>query len=140
MMIEKEVIKLRTQEDRYSKAYGAGLFTMEQLKEYAMPIREKITALESQVMEAQQRKSQIATAALPAEDEIRIFSEKAVAQLQNLNFTAKRAIVVNVIDKVVGTRDQLQVNGYIPLTQNYVESLPLHRHRRSSKRGQVHAF
>ena len=128
MMIEKEVIKLRTQEDRYTKAYGAGLFTMEKLKEYAMPIREKITTLETQVAEAQQRKSQIATATLPAEDEIRIFSEKAVSQLQNLNFAAKRAIVVNVIDKVVGTRDQLQVNGYIPLTQNYVESLPLHRH------------
>jgi site-specific DNA recombinase len=139
-MIEKEAIKLRAQEDRYTKAYGAGLFTMEKLKEYAMPLREKITALEAQVAEAQQRKGQIATAVLPAEDEIRSFSKKAVAQLQNLSFTAKRAIVVNVIDKVVGTRELLQVNGYIPITQNNVESLPLHRHRRPPERGQIHAL
>ena len=137
VMIEKEVIKLRAQEDRYTKAYGAGLFTMEKLKEYAMPLREKITALEAQVMEAQQRKSQIATATLPAEDEIKTFSEKAIAQLQDLNFSVKRAIVMNVIDKVVGTKGQLQVNGYIPITTNYVESLPLHRNRRLTKCRQI---
>ncbi|MCX6719020.1 MAG: hypothetical protein NTZ38_01445, partial [Candidatus Taylorbacteria bacterium] len=138
--IEKEVIKLKAQEDRYTKAYGAGLLDMGKLKEYALPIRDKVSALETQIAQAQQKKSQIATATLPTEREIESFSDKALIALQNLDFNAKRAIVINVIDKVIGTRDQLQVYGFIPITQNHVELFTSHRNSRSPKRGQVHAF
>ncbi|WP_035681208.1 hypothetical protein, partial [Bradyrhizobium liaoningense] len=31
---KKELAALKVQEDRYNKAYGAGLFTVEQLREY----------------------------------------------------------------------------------------------------------
>jgi site-specific DNA recombinase len=39
--IEKEIAKLKDQEGRYNKGYGAGVFTIEQLKEYrtyALPL------------------------------------------------------------------------------------------------------
>ena len=55
---------------------------------------------------------------LPKIDEIKIFTQKAVKVLYDLKFEAKKAIVRSIIDKVVGTRDELQVYGYIPVNIN----------------------
>lgn len=40
-IIEAEIKNIKKQEERYNRAYGAGLFTVEQLKEYITPLKEK---------------------------------------------------------------------------------------------------
>ncbi|OHB25854.1 MAG: hypothetical protein A2542_03440 [Parcubacteria group bacterium RIFOXYD2_FULL_52_8] len=136
-VLEKEIQKLNVQEERYSKAYGAGVFSINQLTEYIIPIKERVKSLELQVAEARSRIKQAETSVLPTEDELRTFARETAKALPSLNFQLKRAIVLNVIDKVVGTQERLQVYGYIPLTENHVAFCSRYRHRRSPKRRKV---
>jgi site-specific DNA recombinase len=43
--LEKELETLREQENRYAKAYGAGLFSIEKLQELVSPLKERIALL-----------------------------------------------------------------------------------------------
>ena len=114
--LEKEVEKLKSQEDRYNKAYGAGVFTMEKLQEYLTPIRGKITTIQSQILKNQEQAS--SRKEMPTQEEIEAFAEKAVMVLKNVNFTSRRAIIMNVIDKVIVSPELIQVYGCIPINEN----------------------
>jgi site-specific DNA recombinase len=126
-VLEKEVAVLRVQEDRYNKAYGAGLLTIEQLREYSIPLRERITSLERQITSAQEEMNPVLVTKMPSHDELKEFTEAARKVLHNLNFQARRAILVNTVERVVGTQRQLQVYGHIPI-KNHVEFQTIHRH------------
>lgn len=128
MVLRREIGKLKEQEGRYNRAYGAGLFTMEQLQEYTVPIREQIGALEIQLRKVREGAEARRVTKEPGENEIREFARKASSALGNLNFATKRAIVLHTIDKVVGTKERLQVYGYIPI-ENHVEVFTNDRHR-----------
>ncbi len=52
----------------------------------------------------------------------------ARSTLQNLNFHARRAILVNTVEKIVGTQQKLDVYGCIPI-RNHVELRSSDRHR-----------
>ena len=131
-VIEKEIVKVRDQEERYNKAYGAGLFTIGQLKEYTTPIKEQIASLELQIAKAKQQEDQINATAMPSKDEIISFAEESAKTVYDLSFELKRAIVTNVIDKIIATQQKLEVSGYIPITANYVELKTIHRYRRTA--------
>jgi hypothetical protein len=45
-----------------------------------------------------------------------LFASEASKAIQDLDFTAKKAIITNVVERVVGTREKLQVYGFIPVT------------------------
>jgi site-specific DNA recombinase len=133
--LKKEIIKLKDQEDRYNKAYGSGVFTLEQLKEYTVSVKEKVVLYESQMLKSEQEKLEQQPAPLPDAKEVVVFAREASKALQNLNFTAKKAIVSNVIERVVGTRDKLQVYGFIPVTtESNVNVLTNDRHRQGIPR------
>lgn len=133
--IEKEIIKLKEQEERYDKAYGAGLFTMEKLKEYAIPIRNRIASLESQRARAKQEENEIGISAIPSQKEIGEFAKLTTETLKELNFETKRAIMMNVLDKVIGTQKQLEVHGYLPISPSNVCFKTIHRNRRPAECG-----
>ena len=133
--IEKEIAKLKDQEGRYNKGYGAGLFTIEQLKEYTTPIKEQIVSLGSQMAKVKQQENQVNATAIPSEDEIKSFAKESAGVLSDLSFELKRAIVINVIERIVGTQQKLEVNGYLPITSNYVEYKTSNRNRRPPKCG-----
>lgn len=138
--IEKEILKLKNQEVRYNKGYGAGLFTIEQLKEYTFPIKEQIGSLEYQISKARQQESQINASMMPDQNEIKSFAEESVKVLPELSFELKRAIITNVVDKVVGTQKKLEVSGYMPITSSYVKHKTSYRDCRIAECGEVHAF
>ncbi|PJE51579.1 MAG: hypothetical protein COV29_00260 [Candidatus Yanofskybacteria bacterium CG10_big_fil_rev_8_21_14_0_10_36_16] len=127
---EKEILKLKAQEDRYNKAYGAGVFDINQLKEYVAPVRERIELLKSQIVKIKQEENQSQDNALPSLDEIRSFTKVTRNALFNLNFEMKRATILNVIDKIIGTQKQLKVYGQVPITQNYVTYKTSYRYSR----------
>ncbi len=126
--LKKEVEKLRAQVERYNKGYGAGAFTLEELKNYTTPIRDRISQLEIQIANSTNEANQIRLEA-PTQIEIADFAKKAKETLQDLKFAAKRAIALNVVEKVIGTREHLQVIGNIPINQN-VGFFSFNRHRR----------
>ena len=112
-----QVDKLKGQEERYSKAYGVGVFSLDQLKEYTSPIREKIGQIGEQIIGAN-REANRTQLEVPDQTEMVSFTHKARTTLQGLNFEAKRAIILNTVERVVGTKQNLQVYGYISITQN----------------------
>jgi len=134
---KKEIAKLKDQEDRYAKAYGAGVISIGQLKEYTLPLKEKTSAFEDQVAKAQLESDQVDETVLPKSDEIVSFAQEAAQTLPGLNFEAKKEIVRDTVDKVVATQKELHVFGYIPVTN--INVFPLHRHRRASECGQINA-
>lgn len=133
--LKKEIIKLKDQEDRYNKAYGSGVFTLEQLKEYTVSVREKVALHESQILKSEQEKLEQQSTPLPDAKELAVFAKEASKALQNLNFTSKKAIITSVVDRVTGTRDKLQVYGFISVTtETNVNVFTNDRHRRDTPR------
>ena len=138
LFLKKEIAKLKDQADRYNKAYGSGVFTIDQLKEYSVPIWEKIALHESQIFKSEQAERELKTFQLPDEKEVTVFAREASGALQNLEFKAKKAIIGNVVARVVGTKKKLQVYGFIPVTsETYVNVLPNDRYRQDTPR---HSF
>lgn len=123
--LKKQIREHTDRIDRYNKGYGAGVFTLEQLKGYTTPLRDRIIQLEAQIANAT-KEANLIKLEQPSKKEMQLFSEQAKNTLHDLNFNAKRAIILNTVEKVVGNRDNLQVNGYIPVN-NYVKQLSLHR-------------
>jgi site-specific DNA recombinase len=136
---EKEIAKLREQESRYMKAYGAGIYSIEELQTYVLPIKEKVALLEKAVGEARAN-SDGEGMATPSEREIESFANASAKDLHgDLSFDEKRVIVLETIDSVIGTTKELQVRGVIPVS-NYVEFKTSDRHCGSTQRRQIDAF
>jgi site-specific DNA recombinase len=138
---KKEISKLKEQEERYIKAYGAGAFSVEQLKEYSIPVKERISTIQNQIIKAEAEIKQLDERALPDNKQVETFTQSVIRTLKNLSFKAKKAIVDVIIDKVIANEKELKIWGYLPITiENNVAFFPKYRNRRSAKRGEVHAF
>lgn len=127
-VLKREIEKLQTQAERYNKGYGAGAFTLEQLKEYTTPIRDKISQLEIQIANSNKETNHVGLQ-MPSGAEMAVFAKQAKKTLHDLKFPAQREIVLNIVEKVISTRDHLQVIGNIPINQ-YVGFKTNNRHRR----------
>jgi site-specific DNA recombinase len=139
--LKKEIIKLKDQEDRYTKAYGAGVITLDQLKEYITPLKERMVGINNQIETTQSENLQTKENQLPEINEIEAFTKKAPQALKDLNFTQKKAIVMNIVEKVVGSGENLLVSGYIPFNLNNNKNYGLftsHRNCRVTERREKH--
>ncbi len=113
--LNKELSKLREEESRYNKAYGGGLFTIQQLIEYTEPLKARMSNVQAQIDKAVQMEQSVNTSTLPTNAEIETFGKQVVKVMPDLNFIAKKAIVMASIQKVVGNKEKLVVSGYIPI-------------------------
>lgn len=140
-LMEKEIKKLKEQEDRYNKAYGAGLFSIEKLKEYTSPIRDRLASLETQIAKVKQEENGFNSPITPTPAEIKDFAEESAETLHSLSFEAKRAIMMGVLDKIIGTQQKLEVYGYLPIVPNHhVIFKTISRNRWTAECGQKHSF
>ncbi|MDP1728479.1 MAG: recombinase family protein [Bacteroidota bacterium] len=114
--IEDELMNSKMEEIRFNRAYGAGMLTLEQLREFLIPIKEKITMLESQIERAREQERNSEEIKIPDMDQIEVFVKNVKEKLMDLSFEVKRGIMMNVIEKIVGTQQELQICGYIPIT------------------------
>lgn len=112
--INTELNKIKREEERYLKAYGAELINFEQLQEAVGDLKIKKVALESQQSQISEQKEEIETK-VPTQKEIQRFTAKAVEELPNLGFDIKQAIVRKLVDKVVAKQNEMTVYGYLPL-------------------------
>jgi len=135
----KEIEKLKEQEDRYNKAYGAGVFTMEKLKEYTVPIAEKINSLEIQVAKYKQEQDKVVTM-LPDDSEIEAFTEEAKKDIKTYDFAKKRELIMKSINKIIGVKTELKVAGCIPIYAQNVAFNSIHRHSWFAECRQINAF
>ena len=130
--LKNEIGKIKEQVERYNKGYGAGVFTLEQLKDYTGSLQEKINQLKTQIASAASETNKTQLEALSKQD-METFALRAKKTLENLNFDAKREIILNTVEKIIGNRENLQVIGYIPINQ-YVAFKSNHRYGANTTR------
>ena len=138
---KNEYSKLKKQENLLINALTNEAITEDQLKEYIAPIKKRISELETLIREAEQKENSVHTIRIPGQNELREVATKAKETLQNLNFEQKRAIIMSVIEKIVGTQQQLQITGYVPFNVNfdyYVKFKTECGNRGSAQCGQIH--
>lgn len=121
--LEREIAKLKKEEDRYVKAYGGELISMEQLQEYTREIKDKISNLNGQIMYFQQQKKQAQETVLPSEKELQGFCQRVKNMLNYLNFDIKQKIIREAVEKITATKESLFVEGYLEINQEYYVSL-----------------
>ena len=128
--LEKEIEKLKKEKNRYLKAYGAELISIEKLKEYTDDLRNKISSLENQISHIKGSGKQAENVKLPADEDIKEFCKKSAEVLNNLNFGLKQQIIRNVVEKVTGTKEGLHVEGCLSVdNSNHVKRYALDRYR-----------
>lgn len=132
--IKSRIEKLKLQEERYSKAYGAGVFTLEQLQGYVADIRAQQSQLQLQLSNAGAQSTHFGHTQ-PTAKELEVFCGKAAQQLKNLSFSQKREILLSVVETIEGTQERLRVDGYIPLNNIHVKFKTNHRNCRVTKCG-----
>lgn len=114
--IQKDIEQLRLEEDRYNKAYGAGVFTVVQLAGYVAPIRKKIALLAQQISSVQ-AEEEAGPFKLPNPEQFETLAVAAKEMLSNLSFEQKREIVLLIVQKVIGTKQNVHVIGHIPIPE-----------------------
>ena len=137
-ILKTELDKIKKEEDRYVKAFGAGVINETQLKERSEEINNNRTALQKQIREKAQ-KIKDNTVNVPEPQQIDAFCKQAQKVLTTLSFKTKQEILRNVLDKVVANQEELQVYGYLPVREeSYVEVCSINRNNRSTQHRKIH--
>ena len=114
----QQVEKLKTEIYRYTKAYGAGIYSVDELKEFIIPTQESLRKIEDNLKNLKIKKSNEIDLAIPDDRAIEEFVSNFKKVLQNLSFEQKRAIVLRVVDKVIARQGEYTLNGYLPFDYN----------------------
>ncbi len=116
---KKEIAKLEQEEDRYLTAYGEGALTLEKLKQFSSAIRAKIKLLNEQISNITKESDNV-DIVLPSKKEILQFNKTAPEELAKLTWEAKRAIIVNTVQAVIGTPTEVTLRACIPYYSDMV--------------------
>jgi len=158
--LQKEIATLKKQEQRYQLAYGGGAIELAQLTELSAPLKTKMTELEKQIVNEKSLAQTQDDNSILRPEEVEHLRVATNDRLNDLSFEQKRDIVLDVIDETVGVPGRLLVNGSVPvavvspfqydfvfwtrlgdsMTEKYVKLKTIDRYRRSSERGEIHAF
>lgn len=120
-LLNSEIGKLKEQEERYTRAFGEGLFPIEQLRDYLDPIRERVSLLSKQLMIEESKARKPVIYKTPNEQDIEAFAKRATEVIANFDFDLKKNLLKDIIDKVVCEDKRLLVKGHIP--SEYLENV-----------------
>lgn len=131
---------IRAEEDRYSKAYGAGALEFDHFTELMKKTKGRKKGVEKQIAELKEKVS-IKRIKIDVDE----LCKEAANVLKSLDLSDKKRVVQDIIDKVViQERRQVGVWAHIPLkTLPATEKMGyelISRHSRPSQRWQVHTF
>jgi site-specific DNA recombinase len=131
--LERDRDSLKEQIDRHNQAYAGGLYDLEQLSRYTNCLKARLVEVEREVSDTGGGVDGEQTILLPKRDQLDRFTTSVHHTLMNLSFSQKRAIVVDVVQTIVGTQHELKISGCIPV-QDHVEFQTSYRYRRDSPR------
>jgi len=114
--LTKQLESIKEEEQRYVKAYGSQLLSYEQFEQLIKDLQSKKLNIERQLQHYKQDQ-QHAQFKPPTLDNLQGFCKKTLEVLQNLDFEHKRAIILEIIDKIVATQKELRVYGYLPIVK-----------------------
>jgi site-specific DNA recombinase len=117
----REIKQLEEQQKRYTKAYSENVISLDELKEYTLPLKKKIDELKQQDELQKQKVESESSFVAPDYNQIETFAINAKSHLANLGFEEKRSIISSVIDKAVTSKGRVEIYGAIPV--NYIENV-----------------
>ncbi|MCL6096065.1 MAG: recombinase family protein [Patescibacteria group bacterium] len=112
--LENELVKLKNEEERYLKVFGAELMSFENLQDFLAQIKTKREGIQGQI-KALNEQSLNVPSQIPTSDQINILVEQAKKYLPNLGFETKQAIVRKLVDKIVAKQNEMTIYGYLPI-------------------------
>jgi len=121
--LKKELTRIKKEEQRYIKAYGAEMIDSEQLKESTEDLKKQRKSIEQQIFSMQKDTLPTEKFNYPEDKEIDEFCKLAHKVLDDLGFEAKQAIVRKVVDTIVGTQLDIKVYGHLPINSSIIANI-----------------
>lgn len=139
-ILQKELDKLKKEEQRYVKAYGAELITFDKLQELIGDLKTKQTNLEGQISNLAGQTMNTGVL-MPSDAQIEAFAKRAADELPNLVFDIRQAIVRKLVDQIVASQQEMIIYGSLPIGKEneYVGFKSISRHCWITKRREVDA-
>ena len=109
--IENEIKDLGKMEDRYLKLYGNGRVSNDKLDKCLEEVKQRRYVLENELRSISDEKDWV----MPSDTDIERFTAVVKEKLPALNYQDKRAILLKLVDKVVGDQNTLTVTGALSL-------------------------
>lgn len=120
--IEAELKKYQSQIERYTQTYVTGIITMDKLLDYTNPLKEIIKKLSQQLDGAKAEIEKPPSIPFSRIEELPPLSEECIKKLEGLSFVEKKYIIDLLVIKVIGCKQELKLNGHVPININeYVE-------------------
>jgi site-specific DNA recombinase len=114
--LEMILEKLKAESDRYTRAYGADVISIEQLKVYIDSVNTRTVPIKKQIADIKNKQGESENISTPiTKTEISQFVNKVRNVLPHLNFAQKRAIIVGIVNKVVVNNAEMLISGRIPV-------------------------
>ncbi len=115
--LKEEIEKIKKEEQRYIKAHGAEIISLDQLQEAMADLKTRRAILERQVGILESNKQSTDDVLVPSKDQIERFSEQAKLLLFDLSFIPKQRIIRKVVDTVISDQKIMRVRGYLPISE-----------------------
>lgn len=121
--LKHELTRLKREEQRYIKAYGAEMIDSEQLKESTEDLKKQRKSIEQQIFSMQKDTLPSDKFNYPEDTEIDEFCKVAHRVIGDIGFEAKQAIVRKVVDTIVGTQLDIKVYGHLPINSSIIANI-----------------
>ena len=117
--LKKELSKIKKEEQRYIKAYGAEMIDSGQLKDSTEDLKQQRKSIEKQIF-AIQKSDRVGDFSYPEDREIDEFCKIAYKVVGDMGFEAKQSIVRKVVDTIIGTQLDIKVYGHLPINTSII--------------------
>lgn len=133
-LLEKELEKLKKEEQRYLKAYGAELITFNKLQELIGDLKTRQTSIDGQISTLVEQTTNT-DLIMPSDAQIEAFAKRSTEALPNIAFEIRMAIVRKLVDKIISNQQEMTVYGSLPIGKenNYVGFWSISRNCWASK-------
>lgn len=124
LRLQEQVEKIKEEEGRYAKAYGAGSLEFEQFQNLVKDAKKRKLALGTKIKDLEQRDGHIVI----DQSKLSLYCAEMQNVLKELDFSDKRKTVQDIIDKVtIKEGGQVEVSGHLPLFDHKLEYEPISR-------------
>jgi site-specific DNA recombinase len=120
--LKGEMSRIKKEEQRYIKAYGAEMIDSEQLKESTEDLKKQKKSIEQQIF-SMQKDTVVEHFDYPEDKEVDEFCKIAHKVIGDMGFEAKQAIVRKVVDTIVGTQTDIKVYGHLALNSSIIANV-----------------
>lgn len=132
--LKQELEKIKKEEQRYIRVYGAELINFQQFEEAMKDLKIRRETLENQIKLLIEQEKEYAVV-LPDSAIIQEFCDSASYILSELEFEPKQAILRKTVEKVIANQLWMDVTGYLPIGKE-VELCAESRHSWITKCGE----